>query len=309
MLQKQRFWVGECALAVDDQDPGVASTTCPEQAAITAIPALNTANTIADNRFRPITMSEGTGEPVLVADGQCRPLGGADDVAHGVTPHQRARGKRSKCVYRRWGGRRRLRRWCGTRCLWRWRCGGRRLWRRCHRRGCLRRCHRRGCSRRNDRAGRLRGGGRARRRQDVIRGESRCLVDHPGLGVLRVRVEVPSARAHEVIWDAQVDGLGRICRADVDLRLVDRSHEPSVWLSEQRDRGDMVATSDGIGFGTPSGAPSGMIFAVTKPITAAPWENPPSTILVLGQFVAVDSTWALASLMPSNAVGKSVVAG
>ena len=75
MLQKQRFWVGECALAVDDQDPGVASTTCPEQAAITAIPALNTANTIADNRFRPITMSEGTGEPVLVADGQCRPLG------------------------------------------------------------------------------------------------------------------------------------------------------------------------------------------------------------------------------------------
>ena len=47
--------------------------------------------------------SEGTGEPVLVADGQCRPLGGADDVAHGVTPHQRARGKRSKCVYRRWG--------------------------------------------------------------------------------------------------------------------------------------------------------------------------------------------------------------
>jgi len=70
-----------------------------------------------------------------------------------------------------------------------------------------------------------------------------------------------------------------------------------------------LATSDGIGFGTPSGAPSGMIFAVTKPVTAAPWENPPSTILVLGQFVAVDSTWALASLMPSSAVGKSIVAG
>ena len=55
MSQKWRFWVGECALAVDDQEPGVASTTCPEQAAITAIPALNTANTIADNRFRSIT--------------------------------------------------------------------------------------------------------------------------------------------------------------------------------------------------------------------------------------------------------------
>jgi hypothetical protein len=50
-----------------------------------------------------------------------------------------------------------------------------------------------------------------------------------------------------------------------------------------------LATSGGIGFGTPSGAPSGMTFAVTKPITAAPWENPPSAILVLGQFAAVDS--------------------
>ena len=29
-----------------------------------------------------------------------------------------------------------------------------------------------------------------------------------------------------------------------------------------------------------------MTFAVTKPITAAPWENPPSTMLVLGQFAA-----------------------
>src|SRR4029079_14759517 len=85
-----------------------------------------------------------------------------------------------------------------------------------------------GGSRRNDRAGRLRRGGRAQRRQDVIRAESCCLVHHAGLGVLRVRVEVPSARAHVVIWDAQVDGLGRICRADVDLRLVDRSHQPSV---------------------------------------------------------------------------------
>jgi hypothetical protein len=52
-----------------------------------------------------------------------------------------------------------------------------------------------------------------------------------------------------------------------------------------------------------------MTFAVTKPITAAPWEYPPSAILVLGQFAAVDSIWALASLMPTRAVGKSVVAG
>jgi hypothetical protein len=69
------------------------------------------------------------------------------------------------------------------------------------------------------------------------------------------------------------------------------------------------AMSGGIGFGTPSGAPSGMTSAVTKPITAAPWENPPSTKLVFGQFLAVASTWAVASRTPEMAVGKSVVAG
>jgi hypothetical protein len=41
------------------------------------------------------------------------------------------------------------------------------------------------------------------------------------------------------------------------------------------------ATSGGIGGGTfEADTPSGTAFAVTKPITAAPWENPPSTILV-----------------------------
>jgi hypothetical protein len=41
-----------------------------------------------------------------------------------------------------------------------------------------------------------------------------------------------------------------------------------------------LATSGGIGGGTFTVTPSGTAFAVTKPITAAPWENPPSTILV-----------------------------
>ena len=69
-------------------------------------------------------------------------------------------------------------------------------------------------------------------------------------------------------------------------------------------------TSGGIGAGTSTGeTPSGTTFAVTKPITAAPCENPPSTILVLGQFAAVASTCARASAMPATAVGKSVVAG
>jgi len=37
-------------------------------------------------------------------------------------------------------------------------------------------------------------GARSRRGQDAARGESRCLVDHPGLLVLHVLVEVSSAR-------------------------------------------------------------------------------------------------------------------
>jgi hypothetical protein len=48
---------------------------------------------------------------------------------------------------------------------------------------------------------------------------------------------------------------------------------------------------------------------VTKPATAAPCENPPSTIFELGQLAAVASMWFAASLMPATAVGKSVLAG
>src|ERR1700754_2349674 len=49
-----------------------------------------------------------------------------------------------------------------------------------------------------------------------------------------------------------------------------------------------LATSGGIGGGTnAAGTPSGTTAAVVKPATAAPCENPPSTILVLGQFAAV----------------------
>jgi len=50
------------------------------------------------------------------------------------------------------------------------------------------------------------------------------------------------------------------------------------------------ATADGIGCGIATAcAPSGTRSAVTKPITAAPWEYPPSTMLVLGQLTAIDS--------------------
>jgi hypothetical protein len=72
----------------------------------------------------------------------------------------------------------------------------------------------------------------------------------------------------------------------------------------------LLATSGGKGAGTSEGeTPSGTALAVTKPITAAPWENPPSTILVWGQFAAVVRTCVRASVIPSTAVGKSVVAG
>jgi hypothetical protein len=50
-----------------------------------------------------------------------------------------------------------------------------------------------------------------------------------------------------------------------------------------------LATSGDIGAGTSEAVtPSGTAFVVTKPITAAPWENPPRTIWVLGQFATVD---------------------
>ena len=39
--------------------------------------------------------------------------------------------------------------------------------------------------------------------------------------------------------------------------------------------------------------------AVMRSITIAPWEYPPSTTLVLGQFAIVDVTCAFASLVPA----------
>ncbi len=70
------------------------------------------------------------------------------------------------------------------------------------------------------------------------------------------------------------------------------------------------AISGASGFGTVAGStPSGTCAEVTKPITAAPWENPPSTILVLGHSLAIDTMWAPASRMPSRPVFHSLLAG
>jgi hypothetical protein len=50
--------------------------------------------------------------------------------------------------------------------------------------------------------------------------------------------------------------------------------------------------------------------AVIRSITIAPWEYPPSTIRVLGQFAATDATWALAWTAPVEAEPvKSSLAG
>jgi hypothetical protein len=49
---------------------------------------------------------------------------------------------------------------------------------------------------------------------------------------------------------------------------------------------------------------------VDRSITAAPWEYPPSTIRVFGQFAAIHWIWLLASLAPAGALlSKSPVAG
>src|SRR4051794_20303024 len=47
-------------------------------------------------------------------------------------------------------------------------------------------------------------------RQHFACGEYRRPVDHPGLDVLRMRVEVSATRADEVVVDAQLDGLVRV---------------------------------------------------------------------------------------------------
>ena len=85
-------------------------------------------------------------------------------------------------------------------------------------------------------------GGGVVRILEATRGESRCLVNHPRLHVLQwsMHREVPSAGANWVILYAQVDGLARIQRADFDQRLIDRTHKPGVWFSDQGDRGDTV---------------------------------------------------------------------
>src|SRR5689334_25155715 len=64
------------------------------------------------------------------------------------------------------------------------------------------------------------------------------------------------------------------------------------------------------GLGTVRGStPSGTAGEVTKPITAAPCEYPPSTILVRGQDLAIDNTWAPASRTPSAPVAHWSLAG
>jgi len=160
---------------------------------------------------------------------------GRVDMTSDLTRHQRPGGKLNNSWWR-CGGNRRSRRRGGSRRLRR-RGGSRRLrLGRGSRR--LRRC---GGSRRL-RLGRgsRRRPGDFRARREVTRSESRCLVNHPRLRVLGVRVEVRSARANWVIRHAQVDGLARIQRADLDLRLIDHTHEPAIWFSEQGDRGDVV---------------------------------------------------------------------
>ena len=65
------------------------------------------------------------------------------------------------------------------------------------------------------------------------------------------------------------------------------------------------AMSDVIGAGTSDAeTPSGTTSAVTKPMTAAPWENPPSTILVCGQLAAVATMCVRASAMPIDSGGE-----
>jgi hypothetical protein len=49
---------------------------------------------------------------------------------------------------------------------------------------------------------------------------------------------------------------------------------------------------------------------VDRSITPAPWEYPPSTMRVFGQFATIDWIWALASFAPAGVLlSKSLLAG
>ena len=101
-----------------------------------------------------------------------------------------------------------------------------------------------------------------------------------------------------------VQGIGAALLIPTSLALI--SHT----FTERSERAQALAIWGGIGSGTSSAfKPLGTASDVTKPATAAPWENPPSTILVFGQLAAVDWIRFAASRMPRTAVGKSVLAG
>src|ERR1700694_2296681 len=94
-----------------------------------------------------------------------------------------------------------------------------------------------------------------------------------------------SSAAHRVVVLAAYSG--PIATGGSPITRINRSE----GFPKRATAATWSATAGGIGFGTSvATTPSGTTFAVTKPITAAPWENPPSTILVLGQFAAMSRT-------------------
>ena len=142
-------------------------------------------------------------------------------------------------------------------------------------------------------------------------GEVRPLVNNAVLIRVRVmRAEFQPFRANRVIGDAQLIGFARIQWSDHDGRLAEKVHRPNIRYSEKDHRGDVLSHLGPQRLRHGGGStPSGTTFEVTKPITAAPWEYPPSTILVFGHCAAMETTCAPASLMPSTPVGQSSVAG
>ena len=144
----------------------------------------------------------------------------------------------------------------------------------------------------------------SRSRLEPFHSEGCGLVDHPIRAIQSVRDGGRSRRgaiADRVAVSAQVDGLGRIQRADDDRRRADITHEVIRGFSEQGDGCDVVCHLRWHRRGYEgAGTPSGTTAEVTKPATTAPCEKPPSTILVLGQLAAVAWMWLTASLIPCD---------
>ena len=118
----------------------------------------------------------------------------------------------------------------------------------------------------------------------------------PIVGVGVVGGEVHAVRAHRVVGGADLDGLGLIGRTDASGGWPRKFIARTLGVPNSTTAATWSAMSGASGLGTVAGStPSGTAAEVTKPITAAPWENRRAPSWSSGSWPAMDMTCAPAS--------------